>query len=499
MIRIVLILCLCASAADAAIGDAWARVASRAPGDVDVLVVVRQASALGDGAAGETLTTLLTTIVPPTTTLDAWNALAGELRLPPDEAFNALLGNRVIFAARRGEDDRLEWAIESEVDAAIAEKLLVRLGARPKDIRFNKAVALIENGRFQITSERRGKCATLVFSPTDSRSLFVDLLARMSKNGLPSLAEAPGFRAASKAAPPDSHVFVFLRSIDGEQDWVSVAGTIEGDLVRATVSATVREDDLPKTPFGKSQWKALSRGRLVAIVEPLKALDLPISWLLGRIGDGGFGNPALPIDGRIAITVDESPEGGVSVGVALETPNVDQLAPIGDAMIASVASEIAVANRSGAGEESFATLAGLFPEAARTISLSGRDGDGRPQRSPLGTEEFILTWSYPTTKGCQGRGGWWIVAGDRSTHDAISKALTATPRWDPVKDEPVSYLLMRPARLQKALQTAGLLTEETATLSRILALIESIEGHTVYADGLLRGEMTMKLGDASSR
>lgn len=499
MLRFLIILSVCASIAHEAMAGDWLRVASRVPDNVDALVIVERASELGDGAAGVTLTNLLTAIVPPATTMDAWRALAGELRLPPDQAFDALLGNRVIFIARQGQNGDYEWAFESEVDAGVARKLLERLGAKPQAIQHNKAIAIIENGRFQITSERRGECATLLFSPTHSGALFGDLLARMSNRGLPSLAAVQGFTEASKAAPMDAHAFLFLRHFEAPDEWMGLAASVHGDVVKASITATVCEEDLPTTPFSVAQWKALSRGRMVAIVEPLKALDLPISWALGRLGEGRLEALSLPIDGRIAITIDEAANGGLALSVALETPDVDRLAAVGDSVVAGVAGQIAAANRTGVSTETFSTLGGLFPEAARTIELTARDAEGRPQRSPLGAEDFLLTWSYQTTRACPDRCGWWIIAGDRGTHDATARALTAPPRWDPGTEEPVSYLQVRPIRLERALRNAGLLTKETETLSRVLSLIESIDGHTVFAEGLLRGELKLKLGDAATR
>ncbi len=500
MFRTLINLCLCASvAAQTPAGDMWSEVATRAPENIDVLVVVRDAAELGKGASGETLTTLLTTIIPPKTTLVAWRALAGELHIPPDEAFRLLLGNRVMFIGRSGKDDRFEWAFESEVDAGVAKKLLSDLGAKPQDIRHHKAIALIENGRYQITSERRSDGATLLFAPTESHALFGELLARMTKNRLPSLADCTGFKAAATRAPADSHAFVFVRSSTAETEWLSISASVDGAMVESNLTAAVCEEDLPKTPFSEAQWKMLSHDRLVAIVEPLKSLDLPMSWLFNHLRKGAIEQLSLPIDGRMALTVAEAPEGGITVGLAVETSDVDRMAMIGDAMVAGIAREIATANRTGVSDESFTTLDGQFPGAARTIALSGRDPDGRAQRNPLSQAELLLTWSYQSTRKAPDRSGWWVLASDRDTHDQTVQALFVPPPWNLGVDEPISYFHMKPRELQGALADAGLLTEATETLSRILSLIESIDGHTAFADGLLRGEITVKLSGVRSR
>ncbi len=494
MVRSLIILYLCAWIAPTALGGEWLDIGRRAPADIELMVVVRDGASLRANESSRPFAELLTTIVRPTETVRAWDALAREIDLPPNLAFDELLGNRVVVFMRRGEDGDPEWALESEVDADTARRLLLRLKVKPQDIKANKVIALIENGQFQMTSYRRGDQATLLFAPTASGQLFDQLLKRMSRHSHESLANEAAFEMAASTATKTTSAFLFFRPHDKDGAWESLAAHINDDVVHAEFASSADESLLPETPFREEQWDRIAKGSVLAIVEPLASLDLPLSFIRDYLIGDDLKIIPFPVEGRMAVTVEELPEGGLAVAVGAETPDVDRLAPIGDAFIAGLAQTLEMAERDDADAESFATLQGLFPEAARTIVLSAKNKQGRTQHNPISTGELALTWSYPAVSACDDRCGWWVVATDRTAHDRIARTLTLPTKFDLKNSEPVSYLHAEPARLVRALRTAGLLhVGEDNRVVQALSLIESMQGYTVFVEGLLRGELELRL------
>lgn len=464
----------------------WSEFARSAPPDAHMLLVVEQAAKLRTGPAGAALTNLFNTILPLTTTTEAWDALARELDVPPTAAFDMLLGNRIAVLTRVRPDGVLDWAFTSEVDGKVAYRLLDRLGAKTKHIEFNQPVATIENGKFQLTYGRRGQCATLLFAPTTSEALFIDLVKRMRRAEGESLLESPGFVDAAKGAFPDAHAFVFARIAGEDGHWLSASARVGEADVELNLIASYKQRHLPETPLTRAQWQRFAEGSLLAVIEPLALEDLPLGWLLSRFGMGEIDDWLLPIKGRGAVAITEDRPGELAIVGALETSSVRQMAPLGDALIAQFASRIAVSNRTERVAEDFNTLAGAFPTATRRVTISAPDAEGRPQPNPLGGEPLELVWSFQPLPARSDDHGWWIVSNSAAAHDRAAASL--------IKDEsraidaavPVSFFKALPARLGESLRRAKIL-EEPSSLSRLLALIELVEGRTEADGAFLRG------------
>lgn len=590
-------------AAAAAAGD-WGRVAGVVPPDADMLIVLEDASRMRSGEAGDSLTAILEAVLPLTMTTGAWRVLADKIDLPPEQAFDTLLGNRVVFVARWGDryeqDGRpangkpaLQWAFISEVDSHAALRLLNRLGARPKDIRHNHPVAFLEEGRYQIASSKQGRRASLLFGPVRHGALFDELLELMGRDVVradapgrhipTTLGATPDFLAATKAADAGAGAFFFIRhrssgraepdvmqapmtgktpvppcldaarrtvppeehrgdpdhSRDGRRltpegrdarpalasgsAWMSATARLTGPRIDVRLLGSLAEARLPVTPFAWTPWDLLAEGGLITLVEPITDSGFLTGAVLARLGVSELKNSPLPLDGRIVLRLSGTAPEELALVVGVETSNVNLMAEIGDAFVASVAERftnpagkdaLGSENRAAADESSltgktpvpptkFTTLAGLFPEAQRTVSLNPQPRSSTPApptnkpapvstRSLFGGSDLRLVWSFPTIAGRKDQRGWWILSSNEAVHRVVVDALidpVPTPAAEPV---PVSFLSLRPSDLVALLLRTGFLTE-AQTLAMGLSPIELVEAKTELTNGLLRGVGSIRL------
>ena len=495
MIRCAVILCLCALVASTADAGDWGSQALSAPPDVDVIIMVDRAATLHAGASGQTLSELVSAALPLTTTTGAWKTLADLLGMPQDRVFDALLGRRAVYFGRWTDDGSFQWAIRSEVDPKTAFKLLNRLGAKPKEIKHGHPVALIENGRFEITSSVHKKSATLLFGPRSSSDLLAGVLARFDAHKRASLRDNEDFSRAVQLAPDDGSVFVFLQSQTQPTSWFSATANLIGQTIDVQLAASIQRTPLPKTTFSTAQWRHFSKGSLVAMVEPFAVDELPLGSLLDRLGAGDLRDAPLPLDGRVALNVSQQTPNELSLTVGVETSNIDLLAGIGDIALASVASNLASSSSKDQSQDapSLDTLSGAFPETVRSIALTRSASQGAAPANPLGDGDLTLVWSYQTIQGRSDRRGWGIVSNSVAAYRHAAASLT-TPGSD-AKDAvtPFSFYSAKPAKLIEAMEAAHLISTTPTPLVQSLRLIDSIESATTFQDGLLRGQATLIL------
>jgi hypothetical protein len=504
MKRLTLALCLCAVTASPLWASDWSQFAKTAPADTDLLIVIEQAAVLRAEPAGKSLAELFSQLIPMTATMQAWNSLAAHLDLPSDEAFDVLLGNRVVFIGRHQEDAPMQWAIESEIPSKLAFRLLRKLGARPRDIKNNHAIALLEENRFQLTYRRFGDCATMIFAPTSSESLFNDLIAKMTPAAGKSLADTSEFSAAIANSRSEAAIFSYVRNRKTHVSWLAATATIERAGVSIEFAASAEKKTAPEqTPVSAAQWKYFSQGSLLAFVDRLSFDDLTLPWIVSRFGFGDLLKHLKTSSGRrIALGVFEPEPGQLTAAAAIETDDLDRLAPLGDAVVAQFASTMQSMNQNNAEEaegESFNLLEGSFPQATRSVGLAHSAADAHPDNNEQSASPTRLFWSYPTSPGQTSNHGWWVIANSNDLHDRTIKTLIQ-PSPMPAKREPgkaVSYLLAKPTDFLKALVASDLLPDEGIP-PQILALerIRLVEGRSYLKGDLLHGRLNIKLGPA---
>ncbi len=503
MKRLILALYLCAVTASPLSASDWSLFAKSAPADTDILIVIEQAAALRAGPAGKSLAELFSKLIPMTATMLAWDSLAIHLDLPPDEAFDVLLGNRVVFIGRHQEDEPMQWAIKSEIPSKLAFRLLRKLGARPRDIKNNHAIALLEENRFQLTYRRHGNCATMIFAPISSESLFNDLIMKMDPAKGESLADTAEFRAAIANSRSDAPIFSYVRNRKTHVSWLAATATIEKTGANIEFAASAEKKTAPgQTPVSATQWKQFSQGSLLAFVDRLSFDNLTLPWIISRFGFGDLLKYfSTSSERRIALGVFEPEPGQLTAAAAIETDDLNRLAPLGDAVVAQFASTMQSMNQNNAEEaegESFDLLKGSFPQATRSVSLAPSDSQDHPDPDQKkATTPTRLFWSYPASPGQTPNHGWWVIANSNTLHDRTIKTLIQ-PSPMPAKPEQgksVSYLLAKPADFLQALVASDLLPAEDIP-PQILALerIRLIQGRSYLKGDLLHGRLIVKLG-----
>lgn len=132
------------------------------PGDVELVVGGSGVGSLARGAFGEALMGLAGEELPLDATLAAWESFARVLGMDPLEAFDAVLSERFVFAARRtgrGDAGGVDWVVVTRVDEATARRVTQALRASPRGVRDGRPVLVLEGGSYGLdlrASSERG-------------------------------------------------------------------------------------------------------------------------------------------------------------------------------------------------------------------------------------------------------------------------------------------------------------------------------------------------------
>jgi hypothetical protein len=160
--------------------DSLGRLASL-PGRVEAVIVIRDAAGQRNSDAGRALASMLVESGLMRLTALGWRDLADELGWSEVEAFDRLLGRRVMLVAEGlGPGETFRWALLCDVDRQAELRIRRRLKAAPRGIIQNHPVLAVEDGRFQLAFGRRS-----------ARSLNGDRLGSGRWNGGGTLLLAP--------------------------------------------------------------------------------------------------------------------------------------------------------------------------------------------------------------------------------------------------------------------------------------------------------------------
>lgn len=172
-------------------------VASTLPDSVDLVLVIDRARELRASSLGALVQEKLKAsgLLDPLSS--AWSELAQQLKLGSDEAFDRLVGRRVVLATRlqgpratgspgkEAVSDR-SWAILSLVDVSTERLLFERLQAAPRGIALGHQILALERGRYELTSHRvngvngEPQASVIVLGPSAQSELFDDLIATLA-------------------------------------------------------------------------------------------------------------------------------------------------------------------------------------------------------------------------------------------------------------------------------------------------------------------------------
>jgi hypothetical protein len=199
------------------------RVVSRLPAEVEFVAAMDDGATLRRSLGGSPIMLALGSMRRPAAVIDAWSQLAADLGMSEAEAFDLLLGQRVVFAASGLHSGAKEsqWALLSELDPVTDRRLRADLGAVPRRFVNDQPVLELEHGSFLLaTSAGRLRCTAdgrfenvpastiMLLAPAEDQQLFESMLPLLHcQTPQTTLSDTPGGSVAAKLASRDG---VFL-------------------------------------------------------------------------------------------------------------------------------------------------------------------------------------------------------------------------------------------------------------------------------------------------
>lgn len=488
------------------------------PADLDLAVAVEDASRWRGGVLGPTLSSLADTAARSADLDEAWGRLATTLKMTSAEAFDALIGRRVLFVQRGGRDGvPPSWALVCEVDRGAERQLTQRLDAAPRRLEGGRAAYSLEGGRYWLAVAPHGAGATILLGPSSAPVLFDELWPRLGEQGA-ALPE-PRTLTDLREMRPDAQAWMLARTKRPEPDgheWLGVSARAQGEMV--LIDASVRGKRLESCArdaqaWSRSAFDTVSSGAMLAIAEQQGGADKETPWSLLHAAARALppiaplrkgGGPGL--FGPRAVLVLREGDDGMSFAAAVETRDVDEAAKIGDSSVTVAMAMLATASGRSVqpGDAATTDLGGAFPEAVRSIDVptgGGLLGGGGGEPARLAWTSRYAADVKPADEGelaeraeAESRPGWWIVGlgarGVTSTADVLGAPAVpgASRAW-------LSLGSARPAALAERARGLGLpVPPALARTLEVMGMIDAASWALVRADdGSLRGHGELRL------
>jgi hypothetical protein len=453
------------------------------PASVHAAIVIDDAAALRNSPAGHTLEKWLTTAGLLTETSEAWKQLAAIIDLPPAQAFDAMVGRRVVIALEFTPDPSepggvdMRWAVISRIEPGFENRLYERLKPAPRGVSGGRPVLTLENGRFELATtdsadtrnladDRR---ATAILAHASSSDLFDKLVAGRHHAG-PRLADVPGFEHVRRlgaepaiallrgplpgtyASPeslkePPSILTIAMRPA-GDARWEA---TIAGNPALMTASRPV--GGMASLTLPRAAIRQIAADSMFVFAGPTD--DLNFSKIPGPMGEqiAKLTGPTQELDALLGPRMlmwmhpaDATSAFAMSVGVQMS--DVTRGSDLGDALLTRVLRDHACpTGPDGTRLSKELRFEGLNPEAQRLVEFRAAD-----QVIREGQERAFMAWSYEQSG--PGAGGWWIASLARggSTRAATAeierlRAVAAVPAE--AERDVFSVVRLRPAAFAK--------------------------------------------------
>lgn len=444
------------------------------PADVHFFLAIDDAATLRTSAAGRAAEEWVREFLRDGKTRAAWEMLAQRVELKSADAFDALLGRGMVFAARfeaEGADEasgNWSWIVLSEVTDEIAQKLRAGLQATPRWLEKGVPVLSLEEGRFSLVVMRRASASLLLLAPTDAMGLF-DQMAPALRDGLaePLSASAEFARVRALGAAPQ--IVVFARNRETMEQWsAGILVARDAGFDAAFVLHRPRADahPIPAPTWDAGMIEAVPPEMLGFVVEACSSgaavCSGAASLLLGlQVVEELHGSQEL--GGLSAIALLRSPavgEPGIDFVAAVEVNDVANAARLGDAAVGRWAAGLLHAAKAGVMPDP-GTLdwQGLEPGAGRFLKLPPPPGW---PASILWADGLDVAWSYRTVVEAGEPGesnrsrGWWTLGTSEQAVEAVSAVLVRPSREETPKTAALlSVGFVRPAAIFERLAGAG--------------------------------------------
>ncbi len=355
------------------------RVIARLPASIEFVLAMDDGSTLFSQLDDSPVIDSLVALPRAQRVLDAWSALADELDMDDRQAFDELLGRRVVFVASGLQSgDAIHWALLSELDQTTERRFRRDFGARPRHIIDGQPVLELENGSFFLaTSPGQLRCpvnaampkpvggsrAVMLLAPADDRAFFAAMLPLLRCQRAPApLVDTPGGRAIATMSTGQL-AFLWRLPDSARAPDRYIAGSLEpGSSSGWTLSlrAGRPNDWLPSLqpallkPWSPTQLQQLPPDPVLAVMGLRQFVSQLRSWAAPQLSlpllatDDASLEPLLGQQAMLAIwlaqtTHDAHAQGSSSatthehpvpeVLYAMQTTDVDAMAKQGDAII----------------------------------------------------------------------------------------------------------------------------------------------------------------------
>ena len=431
----------------------------RLPAWVDAVVHVRDVSATLKSPAGAMVAEDLRESLLLAGTQEAWERLSRILGWSSDEAFDRLLGGRMMLVGMGvGEPATAQWVIVSDVTLDTEKHLHKSLRTAPRGAIASQTVLALEDGDVELavvrgrgnTAMQRGvgvassRASTIVLTRGGRTPLFIAVIESLAgRGGGGTLSETPTFRGVESMGIGDA--VVMLQSTTQpdepmERRYLVVSATHDTTDVRANLRASpsvfgmkalveparVAWSDAPLRSLrtdalllimGVGAESVGGLGELTGVPGVDEAIGDPVRRLMSRrwlVGLHGWSNP-VGTDPRLALTV------------GLETPAVKEFAIEADATMGQIVETINGHGLALPHKRFGPNHGGFLPEVTRKAMLTG---PMMAAWAPAFGDSPLLAWA---ARSCTGQPpledadscGWWVATVTPSTGQPPRAALGA--------------------------------------------------------------------------
>jgi len=439
--------------------DSIFEAAAMAPADADLLVVVDHAAKIRRGPAGDAWRAIAGAALDLSQTLRAWKGLAEALDLPQQEAFDALLGQRVVVCARRTGEAAprpMAWALLMIVEPETARRLSTRLKVAPREIVAGLPVLSLERGSFELAIKRIRRRAIVVMAPAGEAGLLDPIAAVLSKNDRRPLIKTPAYAAFVERVNARSAaglVFSRLSEVDG---WAGAIAEPRGRTLRIREVGRLGPARPWPAPASADGWRALGDDALLWFLElaPTKVAKVRTPFYADIIATLNLPDDLQKLIGdRVGAVVRQAPDGGLDVAAGAQTVSVERIAPLLDGLMGRLSLRLSRMRGAEPGDVQPPDFGGLFPGALRTVEIDGpAAGDHAGPLWPLFGDDLRLIWTYQGAP--EGEGGWAVVSTDAPLLEALGRAAESQDE-KPARRRWLTIAAARPRALVELLVNRG--------------------------------------------
>lgn len=388
------------------------------PDDIDVAIVVRGLSRLRATDAGALASGAM--VDPAFDEVRArWGALSDAIGLDALAAFDAVLGDRVILAARTPAGGVADWTLWTDVSSRTEWLLRKQLKVSPRTIVAGQTLYTVERGALDLTFTRPcADCpgiARLILAPSGSA-----LFERAVRGGR-RVEGAPSHRFVTEflAENPDADAAMIARLPKRENAWVSMGATVRGEEISVSVRTSSPDADPVGTKarllrgWNERAVSSIARDAIVAIFDSGGSALSEAASLVEPLFPRGMLAPDAAdaegvLSGREVAMLMPTETGGVALLAVVELLDLERGAVLGDTAMDTMLESFGVRPRN---------FSGVLPSAVRSVEESGvslswvyRASSASEPAAPVGVRT-------PTP-------GWWMMTTDPGLFDDATARLS---------------------------------------------------------------------------